>query len=137
MSEHRESEAWWPYVKNVIRRYPYLLDKMRALKNTQTTAQYGKSEGSGSNEPGRKTERIALRELPEKEQIYYDAVTKAIQTTRYMRDGAIRVRLIELVYFRKSHTLYGASAQVHVSERTARRWHSEFVRLVAQYLNLQ
>lgn len=134
MSEPRE--AWWPYVKNVIRRYPYLQDKLRALKSCQTTARYGKT-GGGSSEPGRSTEAIALRELPEKEQAYLEAVEKAIRTTRRKRDGALRVKLIELVYFRKSHTLYGASTQVHVSERTAQTWHGEFVRLVARNLGLK
>lgn len=128
-------EAWWPYAKNVIRRYPYLLDKIRSLKVSQTTAHYGQS-GGGGGDPGRDVEMIALRELPEKEQKYLEAVDRAIRTTSRQRSGAIRMQLIDLVYFRKSHTIYGASIKLHISEQTAKRWHGDFVRLVAQYLGL-
>ncbi len=136
MSEHREPAAWWPYVKNVIRKYPSLREKLRALKSCQTTARYGKA-GGGSSEPGRSTEAIALRELPENEQHYLDAVERAIRSTRRKPDGALRVKLIRLMYFEKSHTLSGAATVCHVSEATAKRWHGDFVRCVAKHLGLK
>ena len=59
------------------------------------------------------------------------AVEQAIERTRRRRDGEERLRLIELVFWKESHTLAGAALCCHVSERTARRWHGEFIRLAA------
>ncbi len=82
------------------------------------------------------TEEAALRELPPKEQLRYEAVERALKKTRRLRDGGWRVRLIELVYFKRSHTLSGAAEQCRASHSTAVRWHGDFIRAVADELGL-
>lgn len=61
-----------------------------------------------------------------------EAIEIAIRETGQLIDGAERIKLIDLIYWRRTHTLQGAALAVHVSERTAQEWHRKFIRLVAQ-----
>lgn len=132
MSKPRE--PWWGYVKNVIRRYPAYKAELRRIKSQQITPGYSKTGGRGRTQ--RKTEAVALRELPMRDQERYDAVEKALRKTRRMPDGDLHCRLIEMTYFRKTHNMQGAAHVLHVSYGTVKIWHVEFVRLVAEYLHL-
>lgn len=60
------------------------------------------------------------------------AVADAIAETERLVDGAERLRLIDLVLWKRTHTLQGAAMAVYVSERTAQEWHRQFIRLVGQ-----
>lgn len=62
-----------------------------------------------------------------------EAVDRAIAATRQRPDGAERLELIRYVYWnRKLHRVKDAAPQLHISEATAKRWHGDFVRLVAK-----
>lgn len=60
-----------------------------------------------------------------------EAVRKAIEYTKTMPDGPQRLSIIKMMYLEKTHTLSGAALLVPCSERTARRWHSQFIWAVA------
>ena len=64
------------------------------------------------------------------------AVAHAVEATRGLPDGAERMALVDMIFWRRSHTLTGAADVCHVSERTARRWHSDFIWLVARAFGL-
>ena len=132
MSKPRE--PWWGYVKNVIRKYPAYQQELKRLKNQKITPGYSKDGGRGKTQ--RKTEAIALRELPPRDQERYEAVDRALRKTRRLPDGKERCRLIELTYFQKRLNMQGAAMALHVSYGTVKIWHVQFVRLVAEYLNL-
>lgn len=67
---------------------------------------------------------VALREK--------EAVRAAVETTERLENGSDRLMVIDMVFWSRTHTLEGAAMQVHVSERTARRWHTEFITLVGK-----
>ena len=50
--------------------------------------------------------------------------------------GEETVRIIELVYFKRTHKLYGAAQELYFSERTIKTLHSRFLRALAANLNL-
>ena len=132
MSKPRD--IWWSYVKAMTYRYPALCTlHQQALSQQITPAYSGQSGGSGS---GRKTEQAVVRALTRTETREYEAVHLAIRQTRQLPGGAERLRLIRLVYWKRSHTLTGAAMAVHVSIPTAKRWHGEFIRLVAKNFGL-
>lgn len=85
---------------------------------------------------GSPVERAVVDRLTDKEQRRYDAVRAAISETEVMKHGRQRMELIDRVYWKRSHTLYGAAMCALVSERTAKRWSAEFVRTVEKYLDL-
>lgn len=60
------------------------------------------------------------------------AVEAAVKETEQLADGGERLRLIDLVLWKRTHTLQGAAMEVYVSERTAQEWHRQFIRLVGQ-----
>lgn len=125
---------WWGYVKGMIRRYPVLCQEHDELHEQSITVNYDAVGHSSS--VSRAVENIAIKELPTTKEREYWAVTKAINTTRKMLNGRYRLKIIELVYWKQSHTLMGAARMVCFSERSARRFHTEFIRLVASYYGL-
>jgi hypothetical protein len=125
---------WWGYVKAMIRRYP----ELKALHDEimQQSVTSGGGEMRGGNSPGRPVEQTAMRTMGEPEQREYDAVLSAITETKMKPDGHERIKMIDLVFWRRSHTLQGAAIKCNVSGRTARRWHTEFIKATAQYYGL-
>ena len=127
-------EDWWEYTKRIIRSYPALCRKAESVGDIPCTPAYGASGGHSSG--GSPVERAVVDRLTDKEQRRYDAVRAAISETERMKHGHQRMELIDRVYWKRSHTLYGAAMCALVSERTAKRWSAEFVRTVEKYLDL-
>lgn len=99
-----------------------------------STANYsGEPRGAGAS---RTTETIAIRELPNTQQREYEAVCRAVKTTERMNGGRDRIKLIDMVFWKRSHTLQGAALAIPCSYRTARRWHTEFIILAASLYGL-
>ena len=132
MSKPREK--WWSYVKNMIRNYPELKLKYEALHEPSLSINL--TGLPTAHNPTSSVERVALRELNPTEQKEYDAVTEAINVTKRMYCSAERLKIIELLYFRQTHTLEGAAMQAHVSIPTAKRWNGAFIYLVAEKYGL-
>ena len=59
------------------------------------------------------------------------AVARAIQRTEALKTGIERLRLVDLVFWKRSHNVVGAAIELHISEPTAIRWHRDFVKAVA------
>lgn len=120
---------WWGYIKNVIRAYPSLKKEYEDLHEQSVTANMSGMPGSGSVSRG--TEDIAIRELPYTRQREYEAVRRAIETMSLQPNGEIKLKIIDLVYWKRSHTLEGAGMRVGYEYKTARQINGEFIRLVA------
>lgn len=122
---------WWPYVKGMIRRYPGLVEREKELHNTSISPVL-----SGLPRPinsvSDPTGAAALRELPEINRKEMDAVREAIEETQAMRDGSERMRMIKMAFWSGRNTLDMIALRCHISYRTAIRWHSQFIKLVAK-----
>lgn len=125
---------WWSYVKGMIRRYPQLAAEYAELRRPSLVPQ-GESLGRSSG-VSRPTESAALRELPPCQQREYEAVHKALESIGAYENGESRLRLVQLVFWQRTHTIEGAAQLLHVSKRTALRWHQSLIRLVAQNYGL-
>ena len=125
---------WWGYIRNVIRAYPARKREYEQLHEQSVTANMSGMPGGGDVSRG--TEDIAIRELPFTKQREYEAVKRAIEATERLWSGRERLKIIELVYWRKSHTLDGAALAVGYGYDRARQMHGEFVRLVASNYGL-
>lgn len=125
---------WWSYVKGMIRRYPQLAAEYAELHRPSPVPQgEGLGRSSGISRP---TEGTALRELPPCQQKEYEAVHKALEIIKAYENGENRLRLVQLVFWQRSHSIEGAAQQLHISKRTALRWHQSLIRLVAQNYGL-
>lgn len=125
---------WWPYVKGMIRRYPDLCLKEADLHDTAITANISGMPCGGKRTD--KTADAALRTLPEVNRRELEAVRAAVNETKTQDLGNLRLELVKLYYWKRSHTLFGAAEDVHVSRSTAKRWNTEFVKLVAKNFGL-
>ena len=66
----------------------------------------------------------------------HNAVKNAISDTKEMVDGKERMQLVELVFFKSTHTLQGASRMIPCSYELAKRWQQDFIKLVAKKYGL-
>lgn len=66
----------------------------------------------------------------------YEAVQAAVETTERMEGGEMRLRVIRLVHWDKTHTLEGAALTVPCSERAAIYWQRKFFEMVAKNRDL-
>ena len=126
---------WWGYVLAVLRAYPELCAKLQQLKDQHITVSYEPS-GGGKGGISRPTESAALAELRGTEGKEYNAVRQAIEYTAKLKSGTERNALIDMVFFKKSHSLEGAAIALFISYSTAKKWHKEFVLAVADFYGL-
>lgn len=126
---------WWSYVKGMIRRYPELCAKEKALHDVSLSPNNsGMPTGKGKySDP---TADAALRELPEINRREMEAVRKAIEETRRLDTGEERLRMIRLVFWDQTHTLEGAAMTLNRCKRTIVQWHGEFIKKVANAFHL-
>ena len=126
---------WWGFVKAIIRAYPMHCENLRNMREQSVVPAYG-AAGRGTD-VNRAAESVALRELPREEMQEYVAVEKTIQTTlRTCADGKERVRLIDMVFFSRTHTLQGAAMACNISYGTAKNWHNKFIEQTARNFGL-
>lgn len=125
---------WWGYVKWVIRDYPAKQEELKEMHAAKVTPAY--SGMSGGSEPGRTPEALALRDFTGQKKREYEAVEKALNITGAYANGDDILKFIDMVFFKQTHTLVGAANVLYISQRTAERWHGEFIRLVASFLGL-
>lgn len=126
---------WWSYVKGMIRRYPELCAKAQELHTTAMTPSYAGISGGhgGHTDP---VADAALRQLPEVNQRELEAVRQALLFTQTLPNGDDRLLMIKLVFWDRSHTVFGAAVKLGHSERTVLRWHGAFIREVAKNFGL-
>ena len=77
--------------------------------------------------------REALRRYPDRvTQGEKEAIDHALSATRNLADGENRVAVIEMVFFKQTHTLRGAAMRIPCDYETAKRWQQQFIRQVGE-----
>ena len=126
--------GWWSYAKYMVRVYPKLKTELQDQQSQRITREI--AAVSGGARVCRITEDTAFRLLPPAKQAEYDAVTKAVEATRQLKTGRERLALIDMVFWKQSHTLDGAAFVLGYSDSTAKHFHGDFLRLVGMYRGL-
>ncbi|MCC8076251.1 MAG: hypothetical protein LIO95_10010 [Clostridiales bacterium] len=133
MSKPRK--LWWGYVKAVVRAYPELQAQLNELRQPSTG---GRSDSQpGAKGASRTTENIATRTLPPMDMKHLEAVEKAVKWTEKLPTGPERLKIIELVYWKQSHTLSGAAQAVGYSYQHTLFLNRQFFYMVAENLGLE
>lgn len=120
---------WWPFVLNMVRDYPQRLRDYEQLKVQKVTASAGNAPGGGS--ASRVTETVALRQLPPQEQREFDAVHSALERTKRMKEGSLRLKVVKMTLW-QGYSIGGAALLASVSNTTARRYRWQFLMTVGQ-----
>lgn len=125
--------GWWSYVKDMIRRYPELSEEYFDLHKMKMISNYSGIQADGFE---RTIERVAVRQLSTTKQREFEAVHRAIETIKKSQNAKSVLYIIKLVYWERRYTLEGAAMLVPCSIATAKRYHGDFIRLVASYYGL-
>ena len=116
-----------------LKQYPKL-KRRQGENDMQITPVYGGAAVQHS--ASRTTENVALRStLTEREENIISAVEFALRMQNYYPNGDQRMKMMELVYFKKTHTLAGAAEVCHYSVDAVFRWNVEL--LTAVYVGLK
>lgn len=67
----------------------------------------------------------------------YAAVAAAIAETERMKTGADRMKVVRTVLLEGSRTLELVAMDIPCSERTAQRYHADFIRAVGKYFKCE
>ena len=126
---------WWGYIKAIIRRYPERLSEYRELHTPSFSIALTGLPG-GKNSVSDPTMATALKEMPPRVQKEFNAVHKAVEDTLRSPNGQHKIKLVSLVFWKRSHTLAGAAMQIPCGVQTAKKWHGEFIKRVAKNLDL-
>lgn len=126
--------AWWGFVKSMIRLYPERCAYLRQLQSARITPNYAPS--ARGSEISRTTETLATASLGAPVDKEIEAVRLAIEHTQTLKDADKRLKIIDLVYWKRSHTLTGACMEVGVGERTGQQMHADFIYDVSRYREL-
>lgn len=127
--------TWWGYIKAVIRNYPRHFEELHDIKLQSVTASYSGMPGGGGE--GRTIEQLAMKTLPYDEQREYDAVAKANCETKWeLANADKRLELINMVYWRGTHTLQGAAMALYIDYETAKRWQQNYIHKVARHMGV-
>lgn len=73
---------------------------------------------------GRELSGIAMREK--------EAVDAAIAATERMQNGRDRLAVVDMVFWKQTHTLSGAALMIPCGYETAKRWQQQFIKQVAK-----
>lgn len=122
-------------IEQVIYEYPSLKAAYRELKFTSSTTT-NSIHTSATNKRSDPTANAAIRELPPDKQRRYAAVHRAIAHTRYCRDSAARIEIIDYVYWKRTHNIIEAAEAVSRPNATAARYQREFIDSVQEYMGL-
>ena len=135
---------WWSSVRSAIRQYPALRakkDELQAMQVTQACKSirgkggelhnYYPTPGGGGN--GRTVERLALAELPPREEQILEAVRLAIEATEAGRNGREHMAMLRGYYW-GALSMQEAADRAYIDVKTAQRWNGAFARRVARGL---
>ena len=130
--------SWRREVKNILYHYYENLHHLQTLENNLIYAQPPHREGRRSGgladptavkgilldkgEIGRLKQQLAA----------VDNLLSRLESAR--RDAKYKRLLLEMVYFRRTHSLYGAAAYLGIPERTAHRWNAKMLHALAEEL---
>lgn len=128
-------QEWKRTARSAAYDYPELYARLRELRRARITAPIENNPGGSGN--SRKTEEVALRELPEAEMLRLNAVEHALKLCGLYGNAEKRRRLVALVYFRRSHSVCGAGMKLGVSQHTAELWNRDFLTAVYGYLEAE
>lgn len=127
-----KGKTWRDTARRAAQAYPRLHEELSDMQRMSVTPRLsGMPSGGGA---GRATEDAALRQLPPEAQAAHDAVEHGLRMMDLYRTAGKRRRLVELVYWRRTHTVYGAGVEIGISEETAKRWNADFLLCVESFL---
>ena len=130
---------WTDKAKDVARSYKSNCRELELLLVAQEQGIKSASISSmRSGRISRPVEAAALANLSGERMAYLEqanyAVDYAISKAREKPNGELTIKIFELVYRDKTHRLFAAARELHISESTARRYNQFFLKMIASQM---
>ncbi len=130
------NRSWRRDAKNVLYGYYQNLRCLKKMKDDLIWAQSPRRDqryhGGLSDPTAVKIMKMEDGTLAEIQKEVAAVKTALAEMDMKRRDSKYKLALAEMVYFRRSHSLYGAAAWLGIPERTAYRWMSRLITRVAE-----
>ena len=124
---------WRRQARRALRSYP-ALKKKQGENDMTITPVYGGA--AVQHEATRTTENAALRSiLTDAEANIISAVEFALWMQSKYYNADARYKMVQLVYFRRTHTMQGAALEVGYNINTVKAWNTEI--LIAVYVGIK
>ena len=125
--------GWRSEARRALRDYPRI-KRRQGDNEMQITPVYGGAAVQHS--ASRTTENVALRStLTEREENVISAVEFMVAMQSRYYNAEARMKMLSLVYFRRTHTMQGAAMEVGYNINTVKSWNTEM--LTAVYVALK
>ena len=125
--------GWRAEARRALRDYPRI-KRRQGDNEMQITPVYGGAAVQHS--ASRTTENVALRStLTEREENIISAVEFMVAMQSRYYNAEARMKMLSLVYFRRTHTMQGAAMEVGYNINTVKSWNTEM--LTAVYVALK
>jgi hypothetical protein len=123
---------WYSNVVRTVRYYPHLREIKADAQAESVIANYTGMPGGGS--ASRTTEIAAMRTMSRREEEELEAIELTVAQIRRRSDGGRIIQIVDLVDWKRTHTIEGAAQRVHVSERMASSLRAQFIFATAKNL---
>ena len=122
---------WYRDAVWVIRDYPALKARKRELQEQSLGVSYGEKI-PGSPGISRVTENLALREMAHIDEARLEVMEQALAEIKALPDGNTVVRIVELIDWKRTHTVEGVALMMHFSARMVLKKREKLIKLVAK-----
>lgn len=131
---------WIDKARDVSKEYKSNLKELRQLEECliMLETQSGDSPGVGGGKISKPVEAAVERKMMLARYQYLKQAVTAVEIamTRVQGkpQGDLTIKLFNMVYYNRSHTLYGAATFLNLTERTAKRYNRFFLKSVAELM---
>lgn len=127
----------WIYkARDVAKEYKRNCLELRQIEEVlQASANSSGGTAVMSSKISKPVEAAVERKMMQARYVYLqqavDAVEEAMESVLRKPQGDLTIKLFNMVYYHKSHTVCGAAQVLHIGEATAKRYNNYFLKTVA------
>lgn len=135
---------WIDKARDVAKEYKRNCQELRQIEESlQMSANSSGGSAVMSSKISKPVEAAVERKMMQARYLYLQqavgAVEEAMESVLRKPQGDLTIKLFNMVYYDRSHTLYGAAQALNLTERTARRYNYFFLKTIAEsmgYVNM-
>lgn len=127
---------WIDKARDVAKEYKRNCQELRQIEESlQMSANSSGGSAVMSSKISKPVEAAVERKMMQARYLYLQqavgAVEEAMESVLRKPQGDLTIKLFNMVYYDRSHTLYGAAQKTGISEATAKRYNRYFLKMVA------
>ena len=132
----REAKVRWIYkARDIAKEYKHNCQELRQIEEYLQVSTTSGGSPVVSGKISKPVEAAVERKMMQARYLYLqqaiDAVEDAMEAVLQKPQGDLTIKLFNMVYYDKSYTICGASAELNIGEATAKRYNNYFLKMAA------